>query len=458
MASYRSALLTVRRTFSAGTWVCVLAAAGANAQDADAGEPPDTDAAAPSGAPAASPEQPTTDQPQAPSASRAAEEAEIAAEMARLQQAQPAPSSGADLQPSAAAPAESSGASASSRGLSNLMNPAISVAGVAYGGGTTRREGAPGAPDDLRSGLTLQEVELRASAIVDPYFRADVALTGNAEQIGFEEAFLSTLEIPRLTLRAGQMKASLGRHNLLHTHAYPFITAPLPWRALLGPEGLSGPGVSGDLLLPLPFYAEVTAQAFTGEWLPFEGSIADNPRTARDEAVPDLRYDRDLAYLGHLKTLFDLSDSTTLELGASYIGGRNGFGGMTNVVAGDVTFKWKPIEAERYEGFDWTTEYIWIERGRAPVDRSRGGGYSAVRYQFAQRWWVQARGAILGLPASDDPRTLRGEALVAFVPSEFSAIRLQYALEHARAVNADYIQELFAQVVFSVGPHPAHAY
>jgi len=467
MATYRSALVTVRRTFSAGTWVCVLAAAGASAQDTDAGGPPDTDAAAPSGAPAASPEQTATEPSQpsepanegtAPSASRAAEEAEIAAEMARMKQAQPTGSGSGEPQPLAAAPAESSGASASSSGLSNLMNPAISVAGVAFGGGTTRRESAAGAPDDLRSGLTLQEVELRASAIVDPYFRADVALAGNADEIGFEEAFISTLEIPRVTLRAGQMKATVGRHNLLHTHAFPFITAPLPWRALMGPEGLNDPGVSADVLLPLPFYAEVTTQVFAGNWLPFAGSIADNPRTARDEAIPDQRHDRDLAYVGHLKTLFDLSDSSTLELGASYIGGRNGFGGLTNVVAGDVTFKWKPIEAERYEGFDWTTEYVWIDRGRAPTDRSRGGGYTAVRYQFAQRWWVQARGAILGLPAGDDPRTLRGEALVAFIPSEFSAIRLQYALEHEDEPNADYIHELFAQVVFSVGPHPAHAY
>jgi hypothetical protein len=304
----------------------------------------------------------------------------------------------------------------------------------------------------------LQEVELRASAIVDPYFRADVSLAGNADEIGFEEAYITTLEIPRVSLRAGQMKATVGRHNLLHTHAFPFITAPLPWRALIGPEGLNDPGVSADVLLPLPFYTEVTAQVFAGEWLPFEGSLEDNPRTAADEATPDRRHDRDLAYVAHAKTLFDLSDSTTLELGASYIGGRNGFGGMTNVVAGDVTLKWKPLEAERYEGFDWTTEYVWVERDRAPTGKTRGGGYTAARYQFAQRWWVQARGAILGLPAGDDPRTLRGEALVAFIPSEFSAVRLQYALEHEDEPNADYIHEIFAQVVFSVGPHPAHAY
>jgi hypothetical protein len=376
-----------------------------------------------------------------PDPARAAEEAEIAAELGKLQSTPPPQAEGPPP------PAPASGSTASSSGLSNLMNPAISAVGLVAGGYTTRPDGAAGYPDDLRSGIMLQEVELRASAIVDPYFRADISLSGNTEEIGFEEAFVSTLAIPRVTLGAGQMKAAVGRHNLLHTHAFPFLTAPLPWRALIGPEGWSDPGISAEVLLPLPFYTELTGQAFAGEWLPFEGS-----------EDMDERKDRDLAYVAHLKTLFELSDSTTLELGVSYVGGRNGYGGVSNVIAGDLTLKWKPIEAERYQGFDWTTEYVYVERGRVPPnDHTRGGGYTAVRYQFAQRFWVQARGALLGLPEGDDPRVLRGEALVAFVPSEFSALRLQYAIEHEEDSD-ELIHEVFAQVVFSIGPHPAHAY
>lgn len=353
---------------------------------------------------------------------------------------------------------DTGGASASARGLSNLMNPAISASGLFLGGGTSRSEHASEvAPDDLRTGLFIQEIELRASAIIDPYFRADISLAGNADEIGFEEAYLTTLELPRVTVRAGQMKATVGRHNLLHTHAFPFLTAPLPWRALIGPEGLGDPGVSADVLLALPFYAEVTGQVFAGQWAPMEGGVEDDPVTAADELVPDRRRDSDLAYVGHLKTLHDLSDSTTIELGGSYVGGRNGFGGLTNLVAADLTLKWKPIDAERYRGVEWTTEVAWVDRGSAPSDRTRGGGYTSLRYQFAQRWWLQARGALLGLPQGESPRVLRGEALFAFVPSEFSALRLQYALEKIQN-DPTPAHEVFVQTVFSIGPHPAHAY
>jgi hypothetical protein len=314
------------------------------------------------------------------------------------------------------------------------------------------------APGDLQTGIFVQEVELRASAIVDPFFRADVALAGSSDHVAFEEAYLTTLDLPRLTLRAGQMHSAVGRHNLLHTHAFPFVTAPLPWRALMGEEGLTDPGVSADLLLPLPFYAEINAQVFQGDWAPLVGSIPDNPATAVDESVPDRRRNSDFAYVGHLKTLFDMSDATTLELGTSYVGGRNGFAGWSNLAAGDMTVKWRPVEAERYMGFDWTTEYVWDERGHAPTDHTRGGGYTAVRFQFAQQWWLQARGSVLGLPQGDSPRIWRGEGLAAFVPSEFSALRLQYGIEKAANDPSPLVHEVFAQAVFSVGPHPAHAY
>lgn len=348
---------------------------------------------------------------------------------------------------------------ASSRGLSNLMNPAISVNGLLLGGYSNRHESEVSRErEDLFSGFHLQEAELQLSAIVDPYLRGDVTLAGNIDGVAFEEAYVSTLEIPRLTIRAGLFKASVGRHNELHTHAFPFLTGPLPWRALLGPEGLSDPGLSVELLLPLPFYAELKAQVFEGEWPLFEGSIADHPATAPDESEPDRRDLEDFAYVGQLRALFDLHETTTIELGATYVGGRNGFRGQTSLAAGHAALKWRPIESARYTSFEWQTEWVWVHRPRTPGEESTGGGYTHLRYQFEQQWWVQVRAAVLGVPGPSDDRIWRGEVLGAHVLDEFAALRLQYGLDRDERANAPFVHDILLQLVFSMGPHPAHAY
>ncbi len=344
---------------------------------------------------------------------------------------------------------------ATARGLSNAFNPSISATTTILGGGTNR----PHAPEsdheegsgDLASGFGLQEVEIRLGAIVDPYFRADVTLAGNLEEIGFEEAYLTTISMPWVNIRAGKMLANLGHHNLVHTHAFPFLTAPVPWRVLLGPEGLRDPGVSADILLPLPFFAEVNAQAFNGEWLPMEGG-------SDDGLAPDARRDEDLAYLGHVKTLFDLTESMTAGIGGTYAGGRNGYDDLTSIVGGDLRLKWRPIGAERYTSFEWTTEYLSVHRRGAPTDTHAGGLYTALRCQFAQRWWVQGRGSLLGIPKGETGRVWRGEALLALIPSEFSALRLQYAFETSEDGPSDRVHELHLQAIVSIGSHPSHSY
>lgn len=353
--------------------------------------------------------------------------------------------------------------------LSNAFNPAISLNAVFTAGyssrpaeeeeaATTSGDAHAAGVDNLRSGIALQEIELRLSAVVDPYFRLDASIAGDTEDIAFEEAYLTTLFLPVVNFRVGQFFANLGRHQQLHTHAYPFLTGPQPWRTLLGREGLRAPGISADVLLPLPFFTEVNLQGFRSDWRPWQGSIADDPTTAIDESVPDQRGDLDLVYLAHLKTLFELAATTTLEVGGTYAGGRNGYGGWTSLVGADLTLKWRPLAQARYTSLEWTTEYLFTSRGGAPEDARVGGLYSALRYQFLQRWWVQARGALLGLPVTDEGRTWRAEALLAFVPSEFSTIRLQYAFERPGLAADPAVHEVFLQAVASIGSHPAHAY
>ncbi len=392
----------------------------------------------------------------AAAARSADEEAEIAKELGEIQDSTQAQQASLPASPTPKSPA-------SSAGPSNAFNPALSGTVSMFAGGTSRaadaeeEEGHAG-PGHLSSGLMLQEVELRFSAIIDPYLRADITLSGHLDEIAFEEAYLTTLSLPSITVRAGKMIANVGRHNLLHTHAYPFITAPLPWRVLLGPEGLRDTGVSADILLPLPFYTELNIQAFAGDWPMMEAERGDDPTTAVDEFRPDQRRDEDLAYVGHLKTVHEFGLSTTLELGGSYVGGNNGHGELSHTVGGDLTVKWRPVDAERYTSLEWAAEYLWVQKNGASGDKEVGGVYTSLRYQFAQRYWLQGRAALLGVPAGAEGPIWRGEILFAVVPSEFSTVRLQYAVEGPVDGSSSPIHELFLQAVVSIGSHPAHAY
>ncbi len=330
------------------------------------------------------------------------------------------------------------------RSPDNRFNPTVSANLLMLGGYATREEehgddepeadphGHDHGRGDLESGLHLQEVELQFSAVADPYFRADLTLAAHEGEIGFEEAFVSTTSVPSVTIRAGQMFAAFGRHNRLHTHTFPFLTAPLPARQVLGADGLRGMGASVEVLLPLPFYAEVIGQVFDAEW----------------DLIGEAEQ-LDLRYLGHLTTLFDLGVPTTLELGGSYVGGPNGEDEVAHLVGGDITLKWRPSGAAIYRGLEWASEVIWADEGH----ETDLGFWSGLRAQVARRWWVQGRGAATGLT---DHVTPRAEALVGWVPSEFSTLRLQYGVELPD--DDDPIHEVMLQAIVSIGSHPAHSY
>ena len=122
-----------------------------------------------------------------------------------------------------------------------------------------------------RNGLSLQEAELQFVSDVDVYFKANALFSINRPtpaqdyKIDPEEVYVETISLPVVTLKAGKFKAALGRHNQLHTHAFPFIDAPIVNRKVLGDEGLNEVGLSASTLIPAPWFMEITAQVLGGE-------------------------------------------------------------------------------------------------------------------------------------------------------------------------------------------------
>lgn len=339
------------------------------------------------------------------------------------------------------------------KGISSAFNPAISVNGLFLGGysssprTTSRLTGL-----DFHNGFNLQEAEFQFTADVDPYWKANFILgvdrNGETE---VEEGYVTSEELPydlmprNTSLKLGKFFASFGKHNLLHAHQFPFIDPPLISQSIFGAEGLKEPGLGANYLFPFSWFSELTFQGLAGE----------NDALFRfgDDAK------RRGAYLGHWKNFFDLSDETTLEVGNSYIGGRNSDARhrLSQAAGLDLTVKWRPLKMATEKALIWQSEYLYFNRDQGHGPSTSGAGmYSSLQYQFARRWWLQGRYDLLGIPKFDDGRKHRWSTLLAFVPSEFSAIRLQHS--YTSQERGSPVNQLLLQFNYTIGSHPAHQY
>ncbi|MBS1970918.1 MAG: hypothetical protein JSU04_11460 [Bdellovibrionales bacterium] len=324
----------------------------------------------------------------------------------------------------------------------------------------------PANPDQNRNGFDIQEAELQFYSDVDPYTRLNMLLSVHPEYesdgtkveekwiLEPEELFVESTSLPSVLLKLGKFKAAMGKHNMLHTHAYPFIQAPLANQALLGDEGLNDVGLSGAIMLPAPWFSELTLQALRGE-----GENAEFNSPSPSDGVG----------LAHWKNLFDLSDALTMELGLSYATGGNSLKGTTALSGADLTFKWRPNEGGRYHSLIWSTEYLARNESQSGVsDNEKSYGVSSfIQYQFAERWAALYRYDNLNVENTFNPATLpngpseRNSLAIAYMPSEFSSFKLEYDQRHGGVPSSsgeDTEKAIFLQANFTIGSHPAHAY
>ncbi len=332
--------------------------------------------------------------------------------------------------------------------LSNKYNPAMSVNGLFLGHATDEKNPTVG-PGENGSTLAVQELEVQFLANVDPYFLANLILSlPGGEGIGLEEGYLQPSWQPHgIVFRVGKMKESFGRENSLHTHALPFVEKSLIGNAVFGEEGLSEPGVEASWLAPLPWYGLLTAVAMNGN---------------NDVAFKSPR-DRDIAGMAAFKNVFDLTDDATLEAQASYAAGDNVYGRLSQIYGGHLVFKWRPARKAATRSLVATIEGIYAHQSLVPVtpggpiSSNVGGAYGYAQWKLAARWFTAARFDYLGFNAREAGITRRESLLLAFVPTEFSSLRLEGSANQP-AFGEKQIFEGFLQLNFTLGAHPAHSY
>lgn len=152
---------------------------------------------------------------------------------------------------------------ASGNGGKNYMNISFdSVFSLAAGPRDMGRVEV-GDHDPQQRGFNARNTELSLDGAVDPFFEgfANIVLKldNDAEtEIELEEAFLQTTSLPwGLQVKGGQFFAPFGRVNPMHPHTWDFADDPLVHGRILGPDGLRGVGAQVSWTLPLPWYSQL---------------------------------------------------------------------------------------------------------------------------------------------------------------------------------------------------------
>jgi hypothetical protein len=349
------------------------------------------------------------------------------------------------------------------------------------------------AHDPADSGFTLQEIELAATSIVDPFFRADLFAAIGLDEIEIEEAYLTSLgRLPLgLQLRAGQFFTRFGRQNPTHLHLWAFIDLPLTSRRMFGGDGLRDLGVEASARLPTDFIgtrgefgpplltSELTISAQQGS---NEVSFGEKDFGAPQGEVGGFaRY----LYAARLSNFLDLSDTSGLTLGLSYALSTNDTAGegatkenRTALYGLDVFYRYKPEQGRG--SFNLTAEYIQRE-GQIPGALIReGAAYIQGVARVTRAWELALRLDTVGLPGKvigdgaaleieGDPSQrflprveYRASAAVSYYTSEFFRLRLQGGLDSSDtdgdAITDALFPEILLQANFSIGPHGAHPY
>ena len=333
---------------------------------------------------------------------------------------------------------------------SNLANPAIGMVGLFSGQAAHNL--------DQPYGLQFDEAEISLISVVDPYwtFWSNIAFAEG--EVDPEEVWVRSTNIPSIQLKLGKMRGTFGKHGLLHTHAFPFIQAPIVMANTIGEEGFKDAGIEAAWLTPLPWFSELTGSAYQAI-----GSDDEHPLDFGSTSHGNV------PFLGHFKNQFDLGEATTLELGQSILQGHGSDDHVHSAYGADVTFRNVPARNSNRHG--WILQSEYLQKG-STIDgtytREQDGGYTSFQYRLSQIWWMgvrgeQARKSFTDFLLDDTGAAIPGKvnrvsANIAWVPSEFSFVRLEYS--HAKAdgdVNPT-DDRLMIQMSYTIGYHPAHAY
>jgi hypothetical protein len=352
----------------------------------------------------------------------------------------------------------------SPRGLSQVsLNPDISVIPLFRLQTDDEGSSTTGTRKFDSPEFSFEELEIIAGAYINPYARADVVLAipgPDLENLSLEleEAYLTVLRgLPLdINVRLGKYRVDWGKINMVHPHAWPFISQPTSQARFIGEEGLNDLGLSMSLLLPTGgLYSKLTVDVLKGSSVAEAAGMED---TTGGTLAP--------AWSGRLMTFLPLGDDSDLELGVS---------GLTGIhdpfvelrfwyVNGDLKFKYKPSS---YTSLTLQGEFLYNTRklnaepgGNSATTMNSAGLYAYLDYQFLKIYSVGTRFDWSQSPYSDSEKSYGGALFLGYYPFEETlGIRLQYQYDRLTEPDSrQTVNTIGLQVLFSLGPHKAHPF
>lgn len=319
--------------------------------------------------------------------------------------------------------------------------------------------------------LCVREVELAFQAAVDPFFRGDAFLgISDIEGIAIEQAFLTTTALPySLEARLGRQLLPFGKINVTHRHDLHTVEYPWIIQKFFGPEGVKGTGVYlSKILAPFGFYQELilTANDRIGE---AGGLVTEQPSNKELGA---------LGYSVRFRNYFDVSESANFELSASALTGKreqpfdfgvappalgvNAINTRQSVLAGDLMFRWRPLQQGLYKSLIVQAEFMRQVNERVSDPNYLGpardfnGAYGFARWQLTRRLYLGGRYDWLEDPELAGETFTAGSGYLEWFPSEFSKLMIGY--ERTMPTGLAATNRILLQAAFALGPHKPHPF
>ncbi|TAL37055.1 MAG: hypothetical protein EPN93_06405 [Spirochaetes bacterium] len=340
------------------------------------------------------------------------------------------------------------------------------------------------------NGFNLNYGELTLASAVDPYFDLFAAFHLTEESFEMEEVYFTTRALPfGFSFRGGKFRSGFGRLNEQHPHVWDFADAPLVTRAFFGDEGLVEVGARLSWIAPLPFYVSLNAEILRGANEASFGTegFRDFPGTHAigDSPPPNLKvgYARSSFDIGALSVLYGVSyamGESRINAGVDADPAENPDGyalrADTGILGADITLKFL-INSYRFLSLqaEYLNRTMKGDRfdnagGRERIEKKQSGMYAQSVFRFAQRWRTGYRFDLLdtnkekigGVSSKLPENLMRHTAMIEFVPTEFSRIRLQGSHDRSGyldgAAKRTTNDEVFLAFTMAIGAHGAHSY